>query len=377
MIPVAKPHMTKQDARAVADVVTSGWILQGPKVEEFENRMASYIGVKYAVATSSCTTAMHLGFLASSLKPGDEIIVPSLSFIASANCIIHAGGIPVFADIDGKTYNLSPSDVEKRITSKTRGILAVHQIGLAADMGNLSRIAKKHNVLIFEDSACGLGSRINGKHVGTFGEWSAFSFHPRKAITTAEGGLLATDNPEIAAKVRMLRAHGADISVKDRHASKIVLLESYPLIGYNFRMSDIHAALGLSQFTRMDTLLAKRLTLAKRYDKAFAHHPRIIIPFVPNGYYHTYQSYMVRLKDGADIRDTIMQHLLDNGIATRAGVMASHLEKPYRTMYPALHLPVTEAIAKETIILPLYHQLTIKDQEYIIKLFILTFDSYS
>lgn len=363
-IPVAKPEITTADAKAVADTVMSGWILQGPKVEEFEKKLSIYTGAPYAVATSSCTTAMHLGLIAAGIKPGDEIIVPSLSFIASANCIVHAGATPVFVDIDPKTYNLDPKDVERKLTSKTRGILAVHQVGLAADMSQLTNIARTHNLLLFEDCACGLGSKIYGKHVGTWGTWGAFSFHPRKAITTAEGGILVTHNKKIAEAVRMLRAHGANIDVKKRDTSRKVMIESYPLVGYNFRMSDIHAALGLSQFSRIQKMLDARLHLAHRYNTAFKDHPRIVTPFVPEGYYHTYQSYMIRVKAN---RNKIMQQLLDAGISTRAGVMATHLEKPYRTMYPKLHLPETEKAAAGTIILPLYPKMSKTDQNTVIQ----------
>jgi len=362
MIPVAKPYITEDDIKAVSEVIASGWIIQGPKVEQFEMLLKGYIGTRYAVATSSCTTAMHLGFISCGIGAGDEVIVPSLSFIASANSIVHAGATPVFADIDDRTYNIDPIDVERKITKKTKAILAVHQIGLAADMDRLGKIAKRHNLLLFEDAACGLGAKIRERHVGTFGTWSAFSFHPRKAITTAEGGLLATNSKTIAEKIRMLRAHGASVSVSKRHQSKTVILETYPLVGYNFRMSDIHAALGVSQFKRIAGMLNKRLKLANQYNEAFRTNKRIQIPFVPEGYSHTYQSYMIRLTDGASIRNRVMQKLLDAGIASRAGVLASHLEKPYRIMYPHLHLPVTERVARETIILPLFSQMTDSQQ---------------
>lgn len=363
MIPVAKPEMTRQDAKAVADTVLSGWILQGANVESFEKKLAAYIGIKYAVATSSCTTAMHLGLLASGVGPGDEIIVPSFSFIASSNCVIHAGATPVFVDIDPKTYNMDPVDVERKITKKTKGILAVHQIGLAADMEKLINIARTHKLPVFEDAACGLGSKINSIHVGNWGEWGCFSFHPRKAITTAEGGMLVTKNKHIAEKIRMLRAHGADIDVKKRHSSRKVIQETYPIIGYNYRMSDIHAALGLSQFSRMKSLLTTRRKLAHAYNAAFKNDPRIGIPFVPLGFTHSYQSYMIRVKTN---RDTIMQKLLNAGIATRRGVMAIHLELPYRTMYPKLSLPETEKAAAETIILPLFVGLSTVEQNKVI-----------
>jgi perosamine synthetase len=377
-IPVAKPDITKKDAHAVAKTVATGWILQGPQVETFENLIARYISSPYALATSSATTAMHLGLLAAGIKPGDEIIVPSFSFIASANCIRHVGAIPVFADIDPRTYNIDPVDVERKITKKTRAILAVHQIGLAADMPRLSKIARTHKLLLFEDAACGLGSKIHGKHVGNWGMWAAFSFHPRKAITTAEGGMLTTKNKKLAHIVRMLRAHGADIDVKKRDTSTKVMTERYPLVGYNFRMSDIHAALGISQFDRIHEIMDKRYALAQRYNTAFKDHPCITVPFVPDGYHHTFQSYMIRVKSrnirqprlergqSAD-RERIMQKLLDAGIATRRGVMASHLEKPYRAIYPKLSLPETERAAKETLILPLFSQMTKKEQNTVIR----------
>ena len=376
MIPVAKPEMTGADAKAVADTVRSGWILQGPRVEEFEHLLGRYIGAPYAVATSSATTAMHLGLIAAGIGPGDEVIVPSFSFIASANCITHAGATPVFADIDPKTYNMDPKEVGKKITRKTKAILAVHQVGLAADMPRLAAIARAHKLLLFEDAACGLGSTIHGKHVGNSGAWGAFSFHPRKAITTAEGGMLVTKNRSLAKIVRMLRAHGASIDVKKRDASRKVMIEQYPLVGYNARMSDIHAALGLSQFKRIKEFLATRQRLANVYNEAFKDHPCILIPFVPKGYFHTYQSYMIRLRPAqggatADTvrlcRDRIMQKLLDAGIASRRGVMASHLEAPYRKMYPRLQLAKTEKAASETIILPLYPQMTDKEQKYVIE----------
>ncbi len=366
IIPVAKPYFTKDDEEAVASVVRSGWVLQGPKVEALEKLLGDYIGSPYSVATSSATTAMHLGLLASGIGPGDEVLVPSFSFIASANCIVHAGATPVFVDIDPATYNLDPADVERKITKKTRGILAVHQVGLAADLPKLAKTARTAKVLLFEDCACGLASTIHGKHVGNWGAWGAFSFHPRKAITTAEGGLLVTKNANIAKIVSMLRAHGASIDVKKRDNSRKVLFESYPLIGYNLRMSDIHAALGLSQFTKLASILEARQEVGKRYNMAFAGHPVIIPPFIPEGYFHTYQSYMIRLSGGARIRDRLMQKLLDAGIATRRGIPSAHLEAPYRKLYPKLKLPHTELASKETLTIPIYKGLTPKEQDFVI-----------
>lgn len=366
MIPIAKPWFDSEDEAAVAEAVRSGWVLQGPKVEVFEKLLGTYMGSKYAVATSSCTTALHIAYLILGLKKHDEVIVPSFSFIASANSVVHAGGKPVFADIDRETYNINPLDLEQKITRRTRAILAVHQIGLPADMQAIMNIARKYHLVVVEDAACGLGARIGKKYVGTFGDMGAFSFHPRKAITTAEGGLLVTKTKRWADTARILRAHGASISVKERHTSKKIMNESYPLIGYNFRMSDIHAALGISQFRKLEKSLAARSEIAKRYSEAFKDHSEITIPLVPAGMTHSFQSYIIRIKGNKSRRDRLMQKLLDDGIATRRGVMASHLEKPYRKMYPKLRLAETERAAAQTICLPLFPQLSENDQEYVI-----------
>lgn len=366
MIPIARPWFDEEDEKAVAQVVRSGWVLQGPKVEEFEKLLGDYIGCKYSVATSSCTTALHIAYIILGIKAHDEVIVPSFSFIASASSVVHAGGTPVFADIDPRTYNISPTDIEQKITRRTRAILAVHQIGLPADMHAILAIAKKHKLSVIEDAACGLGARIGNKHVGTFGDMGAFSFHPRKAITTAEGGLFVTKNKQWAAVAQMLRAHGASVSVKERHASKNIMTESYPVVGYNYRMSDIHAALGISQFAKLEKSLNRRHEIAQKYNAAFGDVPDITIPFVPPGMTHSFQSYVVRVDGNKSRRDHLMQKLLDNGIATRRGVMASHMEAPFRKMYPKLSLPQTEKATAQTIALPIYPTLSQSDQDYVI-----------
>lgn len=365
-IPVTKIYSGREEQEAVARVVASGWILQGPRVKEFELLLARYINVPFAVTTSSATSALHLSLIILGIGPGDEVIVPSLSFIASANCIVHAGATPVFVDIDPKTYNLDPNKVEQLITKHTRAIIAVHQIGLPADMEKILVLAKKNKLAVIEDAACALGACIGKRHVGTFGDFGAFSFHPRKAITTAEGGMLVTKNATWAKQAQMLRAHGASISVTNRHLSKKVIHESYPIIGYNYRMSDIHAALGIAQFKKINAILQGRARVARQYNKALKDHPRIVTPFVPHGFTHSWQSYQIRLPGVKSKRTMLMQKLLDKGIATRTGVMASHLEKPYLSMYPRLRLPETEKAAAETLILPLYPQMTKDEQEYVI-----------
>ena len=300
-IPVTKPYFTRDEEREVIGVLRSGWVVQGPRVESFENEIAKYIGAKYAVATSSCTTALHLALLLLGVGPGDEVIVPSFTFIATANSVLCTGATPVFADVAKDTYNLDPEDVKRKITKSTRVIMPVHQAGLAASMQEIIQIAKRSNIFIVEDAACALGSRIDGKHVGVFGEIGCFSFHPRKSITTAEGGMLATNNEEFAKRARILRAHGMSVSDRERHESKSFINETYDIPGYNYRMSDIHAAIGLAQFRKIDYILKKRIALANRYTQYLSDIPYIIPPCVPQGYMHTFQSYVIRLSEKSPI----------------------------------------------------------------------------
>lgn len=364
-IPVAKPYFTRDDEQAVADVVASRWVLQGPKVQEFEKLLSEYIDIPYAVATSSATTALLMALLILKIGPGDEVLVPSFSYIASTNCVVHAGATPVFVDIDARTYNIDPHDIENKITKKTRAILVVHQIGLMADIKPIKAIAKKYNLRIVEDAACALGATAYGQNAGTVGDIGGFSFHPRKCITTAEGGLLTTKKKAWFETAKMLRAHGASVSVIDRHASNTIVFEKYPIVGYNFRMSDIHAALGVSQFKKIDRIFSRRQEIAARYTSAFKNYPQIIPPYIPPHFHHTFQSYLIRLPGGAKIRDKVMQSLLEKGISTRRGIPGAHLEPPYRHL--KAKLPVTELASRETIMLPIFTELTHAEQDYVIE----------
>jgi len=298
---------------------------------------------------------------------GDEVIVPSYSYIATANCVVHAQATPVFAEIDPTTFNLDPSDVEKKVTKKTKAIVVVDQIGLCADWDRFRSIAKKYNLLLLEDAACGLGSTYKGKPAGSFGDIAVFSFHPRKAITTAEGGLLVTNNKQWADTATIMRAHGANVSVSQRNNSKKVTLEEFPIIGYNYRMSDIHASLGLSQFKKLAYIMKRRQDIAAQYTRAFQNHHSIITPFQPNGYYHTYQTYQVRLQGLAHKRKDIMQYMLDHGIVVRQGIPSAHLQPPYKKIYPNLSLPVTECASEETICLPIFTTITNEEINTVIK----------
>lgn len=366
MIPLSKPYLTKEDAQAVYDTVASGWILQGPKVEEFERLMKNYLSIPYTVAVSNCTTGLHMALTIMGIQPGDEVIVPSYSYIATTNCVVHAGATPVFADIDPHTFNIDPVDAEKKITKKTKAIIVVDQMGLCADWDAFTALAKKHKLLILEDAACGFGSTYKQKNAGTFGDIGVFSFHPRKAITTAEGGLFVTRNKQWAELASIMRAHGANVSVAARNASKKIIPEEFPVIGFNYRMSDIHAALGITQFHKLDTIMEKRQEVARQYTDAFTNHPVITPPFVPKGYHHTFQTYQVRLKGYKGKRNTVMQNMLDNGIVIRQGIPSAHLQPPYKRMYKTLSLPNTELASEETVCLPVFTTITKKQVQMVI-----------
>jgi dTDP-4-amino-4,6-dideoxygalactose transaminase len=265
MIPIAKPYLTKEEAQAAYDVILSGWITQGPKVQEFEEKFAAYVGSKYAVAVSSCTTALHLAMIVSGIGPGDEVICPSMSYIATANCIRYVGATPVFAEINPENYNLDASDVQKKITKKTRAILIVHQIGMPADIDTFKTIASNNNLKLIEDAACAIGSSYKGKRIGSHSELVCFSFHPRKVISTGDGGLIATSNPEYTSRLKSLRQHGMSISDRIRHESKSIIFEDHLELGYNYRMTDIQAAIGIKQLEKLDWIIKERRKIASFY----------------------------------------------------------------------------------------------------------------
>jgi dTDP-4-amino-4,6-dideoxygalactose transaminase len=321
------------------------------------------------VAVSSCTAALHLALVVAGIGAGDEVLCPSLSFIATANAIVHAGGIPVFVDVDEQTYNIDPQCIESAITSKTRAILVVHQIGLPAAVDEITDIARRHGLIVIEDAACAIGAEYKGRRIGTpLGLMACFSFHPRKILTTGEGGMVTTAHQDLAARLRRLRQHAMSVSDVARHTSSTVVIERYDEIGYNYRMTDLQAALGLVQLARLDTMLERRRALARRYSDAFSDLPWMTLPCEPADRRHNYQSYMVRLAGDAPIsRDRLMQCLLDRGISTRRGVMAIHHEVAYggRAGWES-RLSVTSRVAASTLILPLFHDMTEEEQDYVI-----------
>ncbi|WP_263357925.1 DegT/DnrJ/EryC1/StrS family aminotransferase [Acidicapsa ligni] len=369
MIPVARPYIGEEEERGVLDVLRSGWVTQGPRVAEFEAKFAEYVGCEHAIAVSSCTTALQLSLIVSGIGPGDEVICPSLSFIATANAIACIGATPVFVDIDLSTYNLDPAAVEAHISTRTKAILAVHQIGLSAELNTLHLVAAKHGLKLIEDAACAIGSEYDGQLIGRpVGDIACFSFHPRKIMTTGEGGMITTRDADLAERLRRLRQHAMSMSDVTRHNAKQIAIETYDEIGFNFRMTDMQAAVGIAQLGRLDSMLDKRRSLAQRYSNALEHLSWLRVPYVPENCRHNYQSYMVLLiGEAAAQRDHIMQRLLERNISTRRAIMAIHREAPYRSASWEDSLPQTSLVTDTGMILPLFHQMTEEDQDYVIE----------
>src|SRR5713101_304918 len=365
-VPITKPALTEEEARAPYESIKSGWVTQGPKVAEFEKAVATYVGAKHGVATTSCTTGLHLALASIGVGPGDEVLVPSFTFIASANAILYTGATAVFCEIDPRTYNADPADVERRITKRTKAIMPVDQIGLACDIGALNDLAKRNGVAVVEDAAPAIGATYRGRRVGSNAHQTVFSFHPRKVITTGEGGMITTDDDALADKARKLRAHAMSVSDLDRHKADRVILEEYHELGFNYRMTDIQASIGLVQIRRLDELLRIRVAKADRYGRELSDLKKLRTPSTPPYATHTYQSYCLDLDRSVD-RDDLMARLLRRGVATRRGVMASHLEKVYRDRVGTVSLPITEEKALSTMLIPLFATMTDDEQTYVIE----------
>lgn len=362
MIPIAVPLLGIEEEQAAAAAIRSGWVTQGPKVAEFERAVADFCEAEHAVATSNCTTALHLAMVVAGVGPGDEVICPSMSFIATCNAIRYVGATPVFADVDAATYNLDPDATAAAITPRTKAVLVVHQIGMPVDLDRFRELTTRHNLHLIEDAACAIGSRYRGRPIGAGGDLACYSFHPRKVITTGEGGMITTNNADYANRLRLLRQHGMSVSDTARHKSKQVVIEQYEVLGYNYRMTDIQAAMGIEQMKRLPGIIARRQELAEWYTDHLAGHPWLTPPHVPAYAEPNFQSYAVQLAENAPLsRDELMQELLDRGIATRRGIMLSHTEPATADLNPPA-LPASERASHRSVLLPLYPQMT--DEEH-------------
>jgi perosamine synthetase len=369
VIPIALPFLDEEEADAARQVVLSGWVSQGPQVAAFEKEFAALVGAPYACAVSSCTAALHLALLALDVGPDDEVITPSHSFIATANCIRYCGATPVFIDIDPTTYNLDPDRVAEAITPRTRAILAVHQMGMPCDLNALIDLADKHGIALIEDAACAAGSQINvnGRWdlIGRpHGQIACFSFHPRKVITTGEGGMLTTSDPEFDNKVRLWRQHSMSVTDTVRHGSRQVIFENYLDVGFNYRMTDVQAAIGRKQLVRLADLVARRRALVARYNDLLRDIDGLRLPLEMKWARSNWQSYCVQLPDRVD-QMTVMQNLLDQGIATRRGIMCAHREAPYQDEKQRHDLRHSEFAQDHSILLPIYAQMTEEDVDLV------------
>lgn len=392
--PVTKPYFDKEELSLIAESLDSGWVAQGPKVTAFEKEVAAHEGVAEGVATTSCTTALHLAMVAQGLKEGMDAVAPAFTFVATENAITMTGATPVMVDIDRKTFNIDINVLQKTIEEKYAlkngklvnrksgnilwGMVPVHEFGLCCDIHSINRLAKEYNLQIIEDAACALGAKIGETHQGAFGNTSCISFHPRKSITTGEGGMVLTDNAALAKRMRELRTHGSTVSADARDKAHGFLLPEFPEAGYNYRMTDIQGAMGLAQIKKLDYIIEKKRENAACYNELIAKIlPEFIIPTEPEGYFHTYQSYVCMLnedylkfssiEDGGNYRNALLEKLEEEGIATRQGTHAVHLLGYYKNKFGYLPEDYGNAYACDrlSITLPLYVEMTAEDQEYI------------
>lgn len=379
-VPIARTSLSEEEIQSVLAPLRSGWLVQGPKVREFEEKWCAFTGASHSIAVTSCTTGLHLSLAALGFGPGDEAIVPAFTWIATANVVEHLGGKVVFCDIDLNTFNLDVEDAARKITPRTKAILPVHLFGLAADMTSVMDLARKHGLWVVEDAACGFGSTYHGRHVGVLGDTGCFSFHPRKAITTGEGGMITTQSAPLAEKLRRLRDHGAAMTDLQRHhGARPYLLADHPDAGYNQRMTDLQAALGSAQMDRAAAIVEERRRLAAIYDQAFASLPWLKTPAQLQGLGHGYQSYPCLFQPESltqeslprvnEQRNAWMDQLQKAGVSTRPATHAVHMLSFYREKYGLRpeDFPNAHAANDCSISLPLFHGMTDVDQRHVIQ----------
>jgi perosamine synthetase len=362
-----KPWLGAEEAQAAAEAVASGWVAQGPRVAAFEQALAARVGAFDAVVVSSCTTALHLALVVLGIGPGDEVVVPSLSFIATANAARYVGATPVFADVERATQNLTVATVAAAVTPATRAVILVHQAGVPADVAAIHAYCDPLGIAVVEDAACAIGSTYRGRLIGADSDLVAFSFHPRKVITTGEGGMLTAADPDTAARLRRLREHGMSVSAAERHSAGKAVIEQYLETGFNYRMTDIQAAVGLVQLAKLDQIVARRRQLGLRYQQELGDLPGAVVAADPPYGTTNFQSWWMLLPEGSAVgRDELLATLAAQGISARRGIMASHLEPAYAG---AAHgdLSVTEELTRRSIILPLFHTMTDEEHEWVVR----------
>jgi len=383
-IPITKPYITSEDYEYIVKPLDTGWLVQGKYVKQFENDFKSYINSDFALATTSCTTALHLALLSLNIQGDYTVVAPSYTYVATMNVIEYEKANIIFCDIDLNTFNMDINHLKSILQTHTVGcIIPVNMFGLCANLNEIIELAKQYGIPVIEDSACGLGAKIGNKHSGTFGDIGCFSFHPRKAITTGEGGMVVTNSDNIATDISILRDHGADVSDLERHdAAYGFLLPDFKIVGYNYRMTDMQGALGISQLSKSDFVLKSRKRIANKYTSNLNHLKTLHTPFIPDGYTHGYQSYVCLYTDGEDInnldiktikklgekRNKIMQRLDKMGVATRQGGHAVHTLSYYKSKYKITNerLPMSYAADQMAISLPLYTSMTDMEINYVI-----------
>lgn len=378
-IPISRTIFEEDDFKNIIKPLQTGWVVQGPYVKEFEEKWSKFTGAKHSIAVSNCTTGLHISLAALGIKPGDEVIVPAFTWIATANVIEYMGAKPVFCDINSVTFNIDESQIEALITDKTKAIIPVHLFGYPANMEAVMDLALQYNLKVVEDAACGFAGRYNGKHVGTIGDTGAFSFHPRKALTTGEGGMITTEDDELATLMRSLRDHGASISDLQRHhGAKPYLLPEFPVLGYNFRMTDIQASIGSTQMDRAQQIYEARNKWAEAYDEALLDIEWLSTPLRDEGYIHGFQAYVctfmaneVNPDNVSEInakRNSFMDYLQKHGVSTRPGTHAVHMLDYYKKKYN-LHqedFPGAYIADQSSIAFPLFPSMKQEEFDYVI-----------
>lgn len=381
MIPIGKPWIGEEEVEAVRRPLISGWVTQGPEVLAFEHEFADFVGATHACAVSSCTTALHLALLAVGVRPGDEVITVSHSFIATANSVRYCGAVPVFADVEPETFNLDPSKLDALVGPRTKAIMCVHQSGMPCDVTAIIDVARRHSLPVIEDAAMGIGTEIfsegRWERIGKpHGDIACFSFHPRKLLTTGDGGMITTRNKDWDRQFRLWRQHAMGVNDAVRHSSLQVIFEPYLELGYNYRMTDIQAAIGRVQLGRIPEIIERRRAQVDRYHKIMADIPGLRLPSEPAWARSNWTALWAMLPDGCD-QWQVMQRMLDNAVATRRGIMCAHREPAYRVepwscaggtacregKVECSHLRVSEMGQDRTIILPLFHTMTEEEQD--------------